>query len=204
MITRVLIRTVSGPTSAVALATLVAGLALAMLVGHAPPASAHSELVESTPAAGSTLKEAPTEVELVFGEGVQQQGGSIVVSLQNTVVSQQNTFAVNDNVASVQLQGADQPGTYSVAFRVVSADGHPVRDTFTYELKGSTPTATSSVEPTDSSVTPTPSTSPLAGESNSDDSTGSVVWVLGLGAIGLALVAAMIAVAVRGRRDRSS
>ena len=197
-------RSVPGPASTVALVTLVTGLALAMLVGQAGPASAHSELAESTPAAGSTLKEAPTEVELVFGEGVQQQGGSIVVSLQGTVVSQQNTFAVTDNVANVQLQGADQPGTYNVAFRVVSADGHTVRDTFTYELKGSTPTATSSVDPTDSPVTPTPSTSPLASESSSDDSTGSLVWVLGLGAIGLALVAAMIAVAVRGRRDRSS
>jgi len=202
--TRVRLQPVTGHASTVALVGLIAGLALALLIGPAAPASAHSELVESTPAAGSTLKEPPTEVELVFGEDVQQQGGSIVVSLQDTVVSQQNTFTVNDNVASVQLQGADQPGTYNVAFRVVSADGHTVRDTFTYELNGSTPTATSSADPTGSEVTLTPSTSPLTSDSNSDDSTGAVVWVLGIGAIGLALVAALIAVAVRGRRDRSS
>jgi len=202
--TRVLARPVLGLVYAIALTTSVAGLALAMLIGNAAPASADSELVESTPAEGSTVTEAPTEVELVFNEGVQQLGGSIVVSLQDTVVSQQNTFAAQDNVASVQLQGADQAGTYSVAFRVVSADGHPVQDTFTYELKGSATTATSSADPTDSSPATTPSTLPLSGESSSDDGSGAVVWVLGAGAIGLALVAALVAVAVRGRRDPSS
>lgn len=199
MITRVLNRPV--PAFGI-LVALVVGLALATLVSNAAPASAHSELVESTPAAGAAVKAAPTEVELVFGEGVQEQGGSIVVSLQDSVVSQENTFAVQDNVATVQLQGADQPGTYRVAFRVVSADGHTVRDTFSYELTGSTPTATSTSDPTEAPVTATPSTSPVAGES--DDGNGAVVWVLGAGAIGLALVAALIAVAVRGRRDRSS
>ena len=198
MITRALNRSLP-----VGVLTLVAGLALGMLIGHAAPASAHSELVESTPAAGSTLKQAPTEVELVFGEGVQEQGGSIVVSLQDTIVSQANTFAAQDNMASIQLQGADQPGTYRVAFRVVSADGHTVRDTFTYELTTGASSA-SAIDPTDPPVTTTASTSPLAGESSSEDGSGAVVWVLGAGAIGLALVAALIAVAVRGRRDRSS
>lgn len=199
MITRALNRSLP----AVGVLTLVAGLALAMLLWHAAPASAHSELVESTPAAGTTLKQAPTEVELVFGEGVQEQGGSIVVSLQETIVSQANTFSVQDNRASIQLQGADQPGTYRVAFRVVSADGHTVRDTFTYELTAGTSSA-SEIDPTDPPVTTTASTSPLASEASSEDGSGAVVWVLGAGAIGLALVAALIAVAVRGRRDRSS
>jgi copper resistance protein C len=183
--------------------TYAACLAIAILVSAPIPASAHSELVETTPAAGSTVKEAPTDVELVFGEGVQEQGGSIVVSLQDTVVSQENTFAVQNNVATVQLQDADEPGTYRVEFRVVSADGHTLRDTFTYALKGSTPAATSSADPAEAPAT-TPDTSPLAGEPSDEDGSGAVVWVLGAGAIGLALVAALIAVAVRGRRDRSS
>ena len=90
------------------------------------PAAAHSELVESTPAAGAELRKAPTEVELVFGESVQQQGGRIVVSVSDTIVSQDSTFTTSDNVASVQLEPSGQPGTYTVAFRVVSADGHIV------------------------------------------------------------------------------
>jgi methionine-rich copper-binding protein CopC len=200
VITRVLMRSAA---TTVALVTFAASLSMAVLVWAPTPASAHSELVETTPAAGSIVKEAPTDVELVFGEGVQEQGGSIVVSLQDTVVSRQNTFAVQNNVATVQLQDADQPGTYRVEFRIVSADGHTLRDTFAYALKDATPTATSSGDPAEAPAT-TPDTSPLAGEPSDEDGSGAVVWVLGAGAIGLALVAALIAVAVRGRRDRSS
>jgi methionine-rich copper-binding protein CopC len=169
----------------------------------APSASAHSELVESTPAAGAELRKAPTEVQLVFGEAVQEQGGSIVVSVRDTIESQANTFTTNDNVASVQLEPNGQPGTYTVAFRVVSADGHIVSDRFEYTVLGdSSPTPTS-----DSTGTPTVDESPVAGTTepteDSEDSGTGVVWVLGLGAIGLVLVAAVISVAVRGRRDRS-
>jgi hypothetical protein len=85
-----------------------------------------------------------------------------------------------------------------VAYRVVSADGHVVSDTFTYELLATDPSPTT--------VQPAPDASPLAG-TPTDDGAGEgsdigFVWVLGLGAIGLVLLAAVIAVAVRGRRGR--
>jgi methionine-rich copper-binding protein CopC len=166
-----------------------------------PPASAHSELVESTPASGAELRKAPTEVELVFGEGVQQQGGRIVVSTGDTIVSKDSTFAASENVASVQLTSG-LPGTYTVAFRVVSADGHIVSDRFAFTVLGG-----ASASPTSGTETPVVDESPVAGTTqqteDSEDSGTGVVWVLGLGAIGLVLVAAVISVAVRGRRGRS-
>lgn len=166
-------------------------------------ASAHSELLESTPAAGAKLTKAPSEVELVFGEGVQEQGGKIVVSTDDTIVSKDSTFTVSDNLASVQLADDGQPGTYTVAFRVVSADGHVVSDRFEYTVVGK-----ASPSPTGGGTgTPTVDESQVAGTTeqteDSEDSGTGVVWVLGLGAIGLVLVAAVISVAVRGRRDRS-
>jgi copper resistance protein C len=168
-----------------------------------PSASAHSELLESTPAAGAELTKAPSEVELVFGETVQPQGGRIVVSTGDTIVSRDSTFTTRDNVASVQLAPDGQPGTYTVAFRVVSADGHVVGERFEYTVVGKT-----SPSPTSGSTgTPTVDESQVAGTTEQTvDSEGSgtgVIWVLGLGAIGLVLVAAVISVAVRGRRDRS-
>lgn len=184
--TRFLTRTVGG------------GFVGLLVLLPATSASAHSELVESTPAVGASLTKPPTQVELVFAESVQQAGGSIMVSLGGMVLSDPSTFTASDNVASVQLPDATQPGTYRVTFRVVSADGHPVRDSFEYVLKG---TGKGSLY-TDAAD---PRTTPLAEESGdgSDDGGGAVVWVLGAGAIGIALVAALIAVAVRGRRDRS-
>ena len=61
---------------AIAVASLVAAIAFLF----APTAAqAHSELVGSTPAADATLNKPPTQISLEFNEGVQQQGGAIVV-----------------------------------------------------------------------------------------------------------------------------
>lgn len=190
--------------NALSWATRLSAAAIAGVLVLAPvsQASAHSELIESTPVSGATLDKAPNEVQLVFGEPVQQQGGYILVSVRDTIVSEESTFAANENVATVQLVAAGQPGTYTVSFRVVSADGHIVSDKFEYEVVDASvytstdPTQTSSDDASQAAATSAPTGEP-------DGSNGSVVWVLGLGAIGIALVAAMIAVAVRGRRDRT-
>jgi methionine-rich copper-binding protein CopC len=178
------------------LALVVSFLAMGVV---ALPASAHSELLQSTPADGEQLTEAPAEIELVFGEAVQQQGGAIIVKgPDGTRYDRAASFTTDENVATIGLVAATDPGEYSVAYRVVSADGHVVSDTFAYELLAtdSSPTAVQS----------TPDASPLAG-TPTDDGAGAgsdigFVWVLGLGAIGLVLLAAVIAVAVRGRRGR--
>lgn len=188
---------------------LTAALASAIALAPALPAFAHSELLESTPAAGATLSQAPGQVQLVFGEDVEQQGGAIVVQAgDGSRVDQANTFATDANVATVQLTKTAPSGKYTVNFRVVSADGHVVSDTFSYRVESSateTPSPTvSATSPATTAGTSSASTSPLAATGDSDEgSSVSAVWVLGLGAIGLVLVAAMIAVVVRGRRDSS-
>ncbi len=175
---------------------LVAAVAsLVALAGVGAPALAHSELLKSTPADGDRLTKAPRQVELVFGEGVQEQGGAIVVTDPDGArVDKASTFTTDGNVAAVALSPATTAGEYTVSYRVVSADGHVVRGTYAYELAGTSPSP-SEADSTRSVATP----SPVAATGADEDSTG-VVWVLGLGAIGLALLAAVIAVAVRGRR----
>lgn len=160
-------------------------------------ASAHSELVESTPADGAELRQAPTQVELVFNDAIQQQGGDIVVSVRDTTVSDATTFAADGTAATVQLIGPAQPGSYTVKYRIVSADGHIASGTLGYSVTG-VPVASSS-----STGSPVEGTNTSGGTGTGDGASGTVIWVLGLGAIGIALVAAVISVAVRGRRDRS-
>ena len=113
------------------------------------------------------------------------------------------TFATEANVATVQLATNAPVGTYTVNFRVVSADGHVVSDTFSYRVVSSTSSApTPSGSATTSSAAASSDSSPVAGTTDAEEGSGSsAIWVLGLGAIGLVLVAAMIAVVVRGRRD---
>ena len=171
-------------------ATAAAVLALAVVVAVPVGASAHSDLVGADPEAGSTLPTMPDEVALTFNEDVQEQGSSIVVTAGSEVVSQAETFAVDGTVASVQLADSDASGAVQVAYRIVSADGHIVRATYTFGVAGSaTPT-----QSTDNGASPSPVSN------QTDGSNGTIIWVIGLGVIGLALIAALIAVAMRGRR----
>lgn len=177
-----------------------AAVALTAVFALPIPASAHSELVSSNPEADSTVAKAPSEVTLVFNEPIQDQGSSIVVTLDGTTVSDSKTFATQNTTASVRLEGAGDPGTYDVEYRVVSEDGHVVDESFSYTVDGST----NSTDTTTPSPSGTPTSDTSTSDQDSDESTGTIVWVLGAGAIGLVLVAALIAVAMRGRRGRSS
>jgi copper resistance protein C len=184
---------------------LAAGLlslgVLSAVLLQATPATAHSELLETSPASGAVLDAVPREVQLTFGEDVQSQGSGIVVKgPSGQRYDDATTFTVDRNVASVELRtddGSYGDGQYTVSYRVVSADGHIVSGSYGFRLK--------SVAASDQSTparTPTLDASPAAGTSESEDSGSGVVWVLGLGAIGIVLVAAVISVAVRGRRGR--
>ncbi len=181
--------------SRLAAATVLLTMSGLTTVVTAPVALAHAELVSASPKQGEILKKAPTEVALTFGEDVLDQGSAVVVTgPDGQRYDQKSTLAAAGNTVTVQLDPATAAGAYEVALRVVSADGHVVSEVYDYtlKLKSSPPATPSSTEPT------TPS--PIPTEPTPDDA-GSLVWVLGAGAIGLALVAAMIAVLVRKRSD---
>lgn len=96
------------------------------------PASAHSALLGSDPADGSSLDQAPTSVTFTFNEAV--GNAAVVVSAPDgTSVEVSDVRAVDRDVTATVAQ-ADQRGTYSASYRVVSADGHPVEGTITYQV----------------------------------------------------------------------
>lgn len=167
--------------------------ALLLLVIVAPTASAHSELEDSSPAAGAVLHAAPDRVDLTFNEPIQGDGSGIVVrDSEGNRYDRPDTFTVNENVASIDLSLADGSGSFTVEYRIVSADGHIVTDQYQYTLvKDKTP------NPQDTAQTEAPPTPADSGSSS------SAVWILGLGAIGIVLIAALVAVAMRGRRGHS-
>jgi methionine-rich copper-binding protein CopC len=167
--------------------------ALLLLVIVAPTASAHSELEDSSPAAGAVLHAAPDRVTLTFNEPIQGDGSDIVVrDSEGNRYDRPESFTVRENVASIDLSLADGSGVYTVAYRIVSADGHIVTDQYQYTLQHKT-----TPNPQDTAQTEAPPTPIDSGGSS------SAVWILGLGAIGIALIAALIAVALRGRRGHS-
>ena len=168
----------------------LAGLGLAL----APTASAHDELVSSSPDDGARVT-APRALTLTYSESLVDTGFRVVVRGPDGPVD-----------GEVELSGARlvdrfsaplSPGSYDVVWRVVSADGHPISGRMSFTVRAAaTPSTTSestsaSPSSTATSSAPSPSASsstPAAGPTNPESGRGGL-------ALGVALVAA-VAVAV--------
>jgi methionine-rich copper-binding protein CopC len=92
----------------------------------ATPASAHAHLVRAVPGDGATVTTAPARVRLVFDENMRAPAALAVTGPSGARVDQ-GQAQVLDNTASVRVE-VRTAGRYTVAFRVVSADGHPVSE----------------------------------------------------------------------------
>lgn len=104
------------------------------VLGWASPASAHAELLSSDPADGSLLPVEPGEVTLRFSEDVDLQADGVrVLDAAGERVDASAATASGAVVTAPMGQALDD-GTYVVAWRVVSADGHPVRGSFTFSV----------------------------------------------------------------------
>lgn len=132
------------------LLTLVAALC-ALLLGGAGTAFGHASLSGSDPADGSVLKQDPKHVTLTFTESVSFPDEALrVLSPQNERVNPRPAQHVDgkENTARVELSGKLPRGTYTVAWRVVSADGHPISGAFVFSI--GEPSATTAVVATGS------------------------------------------------------
>ncbi|MDX3215057.1 copper resistance protein CopC [Streptomyces sp. ME02-6991-2B] len=110
---------------------------LGLLLGTAAPASAHAALVGSDPAQGSVVATAPAQVRLTFSEGVLLSRDAIRVLGPDG--SRAETGDANDGgrgntTAVVALRPGLGDGTYTVAWKAVSADSHPVAGAFTFSI----------------------------------------------------------------------
>jgi len=120
-----------------AVATVLGALLLALLglLAGAGPASAHAQLEQTTPAQGSEVEVLPPAVSLSFGESVTVNGRSMEVldgsggRVDTGVVSHPGG---RGSEVTVGVRGGLPKGSYTVVWKVVSADSHPVSGTFTF------------------------------------------------------------------------
>ncbi|WP_338897318.1 copper resistance protein CopC [Streptomyces sp. TG1A-60] len=99
------------------------------LLGGAGTASAHAALKGSDPVDGSVVESAPRDVTLRFTESVSLLEDSIrVVDPQNRAVDtgKPGRAGGRSDTARVTLPADLDDGTYTIAWRVVSADSHPI------------------------------------------------------------------------------
>ncbi|WP_314245145.1 copper resistance CopC/CopD family protein [Streptomyces kutzneri] len=122
-------------TSLTALALVAAVLAL--ILGGAGSAFAHAGLSGSDPAEGTVLDTAPKQLTLTFTESVSFSEDSLrVLSPENERVNPRPAQRADgkENTARVELSDQLPQGTYTVAWRVVSADGHPISGAFVFSI----------------------------------------------------------------------
>lgn len=158
-------RAVISPTSALR-ASLVACVAAVLALAGALPASAHAALVRSSPTSGSTLTAVPPEVALTFNESIDPQFTSVTVKSGSTTASTGKPTVEGPTVYQ-SLDPRMDEGTYTVSYRVTSADGHPVSGSYTFTYKSS---GGEDPEPSGSSTSKTPTTSTPSTSSTSSTS----------------------------------
>ncbi|MEV2236794.1 copper resistance CopC family protein [Micromonospora sp. NPDC049891] len=200
------------PSTAAVLAAALTAAALtvaALLIGPVQPAYAHNVLRKASPAQDAELKKAPTRITLEF---MQKLNPSFTTITLSDADKQQVTVGepeVSGTKGTVSIDPTLANGVYTVAYRVVSADGHPVQGSYTFTVADPTATAEPSPSPSASEPAPEssapPSVEPSAtavaaspAASGSSDGPGTTALLAGGGVV-LVLVAAAAVFLLRRR-----
>lgn len=168
-------RAVRRTTAGAVAGTVAAFAALALTV---PPASAHTSLTGANPAANATVAP-PSRIVLTYADPVQLP--QVVLTDAGGGRHEAGKAQAVDNKVTEAVKGTLPNGVYTVGWRVVSPDGHPISGTYTFTVTGSTGAAGAA-----------PGASAPAARAAGNGSGGSSGWLW----IGLA--AAVVAVAGGG------
>jgi copper resistance protein C len=175
-------RTTARRAAVIGVTAIVASLAFAA------PASAHSQLLATNPTDGAAVTAPIDQVELTFNERVQGTFTTVVVSGPGSASYSDGHVQVIDDVVHQKVYPLGS-GAYSVAWRAISADGHPVEGQFHF------------------TVTLPPGEEPTAGPPKPGAATKSggghtYAWIGG-GVAALLVVGAITTLAMRPRRHAS-
>jgi methionine-rich copper-binding protein CopC len=182
-----------------------AGLALAAIavLATTAPASAHDQLVSSTPADGESLATAPEEIVMTFsGELIvldESTAGAVVM----VVDASGRDWATGEidvqwDTVTVQLEAGMPSAGYQVRWQVVSSDGHPISGVIPFTVGDAAPMAVSGNGDNAADGAAAPSEDQIAVESSSP------LRMLLIGAGGAAIAAAAFALYRFSRRRKAT
>ncbi|XVS64528.1 copper resistance CopC family protein [Actinosynnema sp. CA-299493] len=149
---------------------LVAG---AVALGTAAPAFAHNVLVSSDPKDGSQLAAGPATITLTFDQPVQagEKFNTVTVTgPEGTRWEADGEPTVKDTSVVFPVRPLGPAAEYTVGYRILSADGHPVTGSLKFTLT------------TAGDGTPAPAASNAEGSGSTSSGGGGVpiwVWIVG-------------------------
>lgn len=175
---------------------LLTGLALLLGAGTA---FAHDVLTASDPANGSSVATGPSKVTLTFDLPVKEYFSTITVLGPDGNHYEAGPSAVDGNTVSAPVQPLGPAGGYTVGYRIVSDDGHPVSGSVRFTLSKAGPghgvPAAEAAGSSAAAAAPGQPGDPGGGSDSGSGSGGIPAWPWVVG--GVLLLAAGAAIALR-------
>lgn len=184
-------------------------------VAWAGSASAHASLVSSSPEDGAVLDAPPTELVFTFSEPLLPDFVRFIATAPDGQTGDLIIAGVDGPAATITWPAGAAAGDWSVSYRVVSQDGHPIEGGITFSYAAPAPTASPTTaspttaapspeptaEPTTASPTPTPTVSPtVSPAADTGTGAGTSIWVI-VSLVAIAIFAIGIIVLVVRRRS---
>lgn len=172
-----------------------AGLAVAAVVTVtiATPASAHDQLVSSSPAADEQLASPPESITMTFSGDLLVLDDSLTGAVVLVVDASGRDWVSGDvTVAGRTVTAPLEPGMptagYQVRWQVVSEDGHPIAGVVPFTVGDAAPMETASA----GAATETPAASAEQTDQNADSSSLVRTLLIGAGGAALAVLALVL------------
>ncbi|WP_433797497.1 copper resistance CopC family protein [Actinoplanes sp. CA-252034] len=155
------------------------------------PAWAHNALAEANPAKNATLKKSPAEVKLRFLQKLKPDYTTITVSDAAKAKVETSAPKVDGATGVVSLVAPLANGVYTVAYQVVSTDGHTVKGSYRFTVDDPSAASSSPVpvpSPSEAAPTPAAATSPTPATAvetvkKSEESSNSTLYGLIAGVV---------------------
>ncbi len=115
------------------------GLSASWLLLLCAPALAHARLTETYPTDGDTLAESPEQVQLLFNEPIEAEFEPIEVYDQGGDRVDEDDARVSPNDCRLMVVDLEElpEGSYTIDWRVASADAHPISGTYGFTVNAS-------------------------------------------------------------------
>ena len=172
------------------------------------PATAHTNLAGSVPAAGATIEPGTAEVVLSFSAPVREGLSTVLVTGADGADLARGAAQVRGDDVAQPVAAPLPPGAGTVSYRVVAADGHPITGTLPFvvaaELANPVPAAPTDLAPTDPAPTdpaptdPAPTEPVQVAEPAEGGRAALTAGVVGAGVVGAGLIGLLL----RTRRRR--
>ncbi|MEV0779621.1 copper resistance CopC family protein [Streptomyces sp. NPDC050428] len=106
-----------------------------MLWYAAQPAFAHTELVSSSPAEAASERRFPQSIKLTFSDEMTSRYAKVALTAPDGEQGASGAPQVTGKTVTLPVKPGLPAGVYTVGYRVVSADGHPVAGSYRFTVQ---------------------------------------------------------------------